>query len=236
MHAVVGADGERPHHRSEPAAKMELRRLQHRAGSRRGQRSHPLVRSSSPFFYLVHCCLPGRSFCFFFNLNWSPQAIFKDPFRKGNNILVSLCVPSCFTLISLRSHKKTASFFNIQKKFSLNHVSKSFFFKKNLASKLKLVGLLCFLFKLLYLLYRWCVTATRHKASQSPVTRGTKLPRFSATPMLQLRCHGMNVDPVSDSVSFFFSAYKKSAFQFAVVASHDRRWYSSDQNRQKILL
>ena len=112
-HAVVGADGERPHHRSEPASKMELRRLQHWAGSRRGQRSHPLVWSSSPCFYYyflkIKTCMAPCSLLLmwlwlrlFFPL-WSPQAIFKDPFRKGDNILVSLCVPSRFT--SLRIHK-----------------------------------------------------------------------------------------------------------------------------------
>lgn len=49
---VAGADGERPHHQCEPAPKMELRWLQHRAGSRRGQRSHPLVWSSSPCYFV----------------------------------------------------------------------------------------------------------------------------------------------------------------------------------------
>lgn len=121
-HAVVGADGERPHHRSEPASKMELRRLQHWAGSRRGQRSHPLVWSSSPCFYYyflkIKTCMAPCSLLLmwlwlrlFFPL-WSPQAIFKDPFRKGDNILVSLCVPSRFT--SLRIHR------NGQKVFFLN--------------------------------------------------------------------------------------------------------------------
>ena len=102
---VVGADGERPHHQCEPAPKMELRWLQHRAGSRRGQRSHPLVWSSSP------CCLCS---CFSVYLHstfvllllmrlrlfislWSPQAIFKDPFRRGDNILVSLRFSYYFT-------------------------------------------------------------------------------------------------------------------------------------------
>lgn len=60
------------------------------------------------------------------------------------------------------------------------------------------------------------MTATRHKASQSPVTRGTMLPRFSATPMLQLRCHGMNIGPISDSV--FFQPKNQ---HFVVLVSHE---------------
>jgi len=121
-HAVVGADGERPHHRSEPAAKMELRRLQHRAGSRRGQRSHPLVWSSSPFFYyfLFKTCMEPCSLLLiwlrllFFTLK--PSSHFQGPVQEGRqhpcNSLI--CVPSRFTFL-LEVIKTAKKFFLIKK-------------------------------------------------------------------------------------------------------------------------
>jgi hypothetical protein len=132
MHAVLGADCKRPHHRCEPAAQVELRRLQHRAGSRRGQWSHPLVwlRSSCSCLYCLACMVTGSSLLMWLSLFvslCSPQAIFKDPFRRGGNILVSVGYSSRFTF-TLRGHETRARSKRVGEKKGDQKVLLIFFF------------------------------------------------------------------------------------------------------------
>lgn len=86
------ADALRPCQWPQPTSKVELWWFEHRPSSRTGQRSDPLVCVRIP----LHCdlCLVKFSSSLSWELDtllvYSPQAIYRDPFRRGNDILVSL--------------------------------------------------------------------------------------------------------------------------------------------------
>jgi hypothetical protein len=150
----------------------------------------------------------------------SPQAIFKDPFRRGGNILVSVGYSSRFTF-TLRGHETRARSKRVGKKKGDQKVLLIFFFvfHKKCNSVVFFTSVVCLLgFLLNTTLCRLCATATRHKESQSPLTRGTVLPRSSATLTLWLRRHGMN----ANSIQLFAAAIQSGVHIYILL------WLSSD--------
>jgi hypothetical protein len=66
---------------------VELRRLQHRPGSRRGQRSHPLVWSRFPhrfkWFYLLFTLFSCLLTCYSTYLTLKPTSHLQGPIQEG---------------------------------------------------------------------------------------------------------------------------------------------------------
>ena len=85
---LVYTDTPRTSDRSIKASQVELRRVQHRSGRWRWQWSHSIVCSSIMSIYSKLYEIKTYLILILFCFVYSPQAIFRDPFRRGNNILV----------------------------------------------------------------------------------------------------------------------------------------------------
>lgn len=150
------------------ASEVELWWIQYWPSPRRGQWSDPLVSSLSLLLFPIICIdfnnwldldLNICSCCWM--MKHSPQAIFRDPFRRGNNILVSL-------------------------KFSMEFIWITSFCQVLLYTSLKWLELDNDNFDG----FRLCVMLTHPLESQSQRTRDTLLLRSSAILMLLLKYHG----------------------------------------------